>query len=175
VARRIPFRTLVVHLGTPDAKNHPGDNNRGAATRSADDICRLAQPLGVRVAFEVIPNALSTPASLSSLLEHDVDAAGAGICFDFGHAFLGGDVPDAIETVAEHLIATHVHDNHRRADEHLVPYLGAINWDSALMSMQKVGFDGAYVMELANTSTPAAVLEEARRARQKFERAMLTQ
>src|SRR5215203_1284638 len=175
VARRIPFRTLVVHLGTPDSKNNPGDNNRGAATRSADDICRLAEPLGVRVAFEVIPNVLSTPASLAGLLEHDVDARAAGICFDFGHAFMGGEVPDAIETVAEHLIATHVHDNHRRTDEHLVPYLGAINWESALMSMQKVGYDGAYVMELANTSTPAAVLEEARRARQRFERAMLSQ
>jgi L-ribulose-5-phosphate 3-epimerase len=123
----------------------------------------------------VIPNALSTPSSLVTLLERDIESAGAGICFDFGHAFLGGDVPDAIETVAEHLIATHVHDNHRRADEHLVPYHGAINWDAALISMQKIGYDGTYLMELANTDTPAAVLEDARRARERFERAMLTQ
>ena len=175
IARRLPFRTLVVHLGTPDGKNNPGDNNRGAATRSAEDICGLAEPLGVRVAFEVIPNALSTPAALVGLLEREIEASSAGICFDFGHAFLGGDVADAIETVAEHLIATHVHDNHRRADEHLAPYLGAINWDTALMSMLKVGYDGAYVMELANTSTPAEVLEDARHARERFERAMLTQ
>jgi sugar phosphate isomerase/epimerase len=172
IARTIPFRTLVVHLGTPDSKHNPGDNNRAAATRSAEEICRLAEPLGVRVALEVIPNALSTPASLTAMLERDLDAPLAGICLDFGHAFLGGDVPDAIETVAEHLIATHVHDNHRRADDHLVPYLGAINWDTALMSMQKIGYDGTYLMELANTSTPDSVLEEARRARQRFERAL---
>ena len=72
-------------------------------------------------------------------------------------------MPDAIETVAEHLIATHVHDNHRRNDDHLAPYLGAIDWDAALMSMQKIGFEGTYLMELANTGTPAAVLEQARR------------
>lgn len=172
IARRIPFKFLVVHLGTPDSKNHPGDNNRVAATRSAEEICHLAEPLGVRVALEVIPNALSTPASLSTILERDLDSPVAGICLDFGHAFLGGDVPDAIETVSEHLIATHVHDNHRRADDHLAPYLGAIDWDAALMSMQKIGYDGTYVMELANTSTPATVLEEARRARQRFERAL---
>jgi sugar phosphate isomerase/epimerase len=77
-----------------------------------------------------------------------------------------------VETVAEHLIATHVHDNRRRADDHLVPYHGAIDWDAALMSMQKVGYDGTYMMELANTATPAAVLEGARRARQQFEKAM---
>jgi sugar phosphate isomerase/epimerase len=172
MAKRIPFEVLVVHLGTPDGMHAGGDNNAGAAVRSAEEICRLAEPLGVRVALEVIPNALSTPGALAGLIERDLEAAAAGICLDFGHAFLGGDVPDAIETVAEHLIATHVHDNHGRSDEHLVPYCGAIDWDAALMSMQKIGYDGTYLLELANTSTPAGVLEEARRARQRFEKAL---
>jgi sugar phosphate isomerase/epimerase len=172
IARTIPFSLLVVHLGTPDAENQAADNSRGAAVRSADEICRLAEPLGVRVAFEVIPNPLSTPASLVDLLERELDAPAAGVCLDFGHAFLGGDVPDAIETVAEHVIATHVHDNRQRRDDHLAPYLGAIDWDAALMSMQKIGYDGTYTMELANTGDPAAVLEQARHARERFERAM---
>jgi sugar phosphate isomerase/epimerase len=172
IARRIPFHVLVVHLGTPESKAGAGDNNRAAASRSVEEICRLAEPLGVRVALEVIPNALSTPTALVTLLEHDVESPAAGVCLDFGHAFLSGDVPDAVETLAEHLIATHVHDNRRRSDDHLVPYRGAIDWDAALMSMQKVGYDGTYMMELANTATPAAVLEEARRARHQFERAV---
>jgi sugar phosphate isomerase/epimerase len=170
VAKRLPFKTLVVHLGTPASKNSPGDNSRAAAARSADDICRLAEPLGVRVALEVIPNGISTPSTLVALLD-ELDAPHAGICMDFGHAFLGGDVPDAIETAAEHLIATHVHDNHGRTDDHLVPYQGAIDWDRALVTMQKIGYEGVYLMELANTSSPTAVLEEARRARQRFEKA----
>jgi sugar phosphate isomerase/epimerase len=172
IASVIPFKLMVVHLGTPDAKAEAGDNSRAAATRSIEEICGIAQPLGVRVALEVIPNALSTPTALVTMLERDLEAPNAGICLDFGHAFLGGEVPDAVETVAEHLIATHVHDNHRRNDEHLAPYLGAIDWDAALMSMQKVGFEGTYLMELANTGSPAHVLEQARRARQQFERAV---
>jgi sugar phosphate isomerase/epimerase len=95
-----------------------------------------------------------------------------GICLDFGHAHLMGDVADAIETAAEHLVTTHVHDNRRRADDHLVPYQGTIDWPSALLMMQKIGYDGTYLMELAGTGNPAAVLEEARRARQRFERAL---
>jgi sugar phosphate isomerase/epimerase len=172
LARHVPFDVLVVHLGTPTSKNNPGDNSRAASLRSAEEICRLAEPLGVRVAFEVIPNPLSAPAALVGLLERDLDAPHAGICMDFGHAFLGGDVPDAIETAAEHLIATHVHDNHGRSDDHLAPYLGAIDWDAALVTMQKIGYDGPLLMELANTGSPAAVLEDARRARQRFERAL---
>ncbi len=172
IARVIPFTTLVVHLGTPTSKAAADDNSRAAALRSADEICRLAEPTGVRVAFEVIPNDLSTPNSLVTLLERDLDAQRAGICLDFGHAHIMGDAADAIEFAAEHLIATHVHDNRGKDDEHLAPFLGSINWDTALVTMQKIGYDGSYMMELANTTSRADVLEAARRARQRFERAL---
>jgi sugar phosphate isomerase/epimerase len=124
------------------------------------------------VAFEVIPNALSTPAELVTLLERDLEAPHAGICLDFGHAHLMGDVADAVEVAAEHLIATHVHDNRRGGDDHLSPFLGTINWDVALITMQKIGYEGTYLLELANTGSPASVLEEAQRARQRFERTL---
>jgi len=172
VARRIPFATLVLHLGTPASKNNPGDNQRAAAIRSFEEICGLAGALGVQVAVEVIPNRLSDPASLVTLLESDGDSRHCGICLDFGHAHLMGDVVDAIETTAEHLLTTHVHDNHGREDEHLVPGLGSIDWDAALIAMQKVGYSGVYMLEVANTGSPAAVLEGARRARLPVERAL---
>jgi sugar phosphate isomerase/epimerase len=168
IARTIPAHVFVVHLGTPKAQG--GENNRTAALRSIEEICRLAAPIGIRVAVEVIPNELSDAHSLVTLLEEDLDAPHAGICLDFGHAFLMGDVPDTVESVAEHLITTHVHDNHRKNDDHLVPFEGKIDWDAALMSMQKIGFDGTYLMELRNTSAPAKVLEQARRARERFEK-----
>jgi sugar phosphate isomerase/epimerase len=170
IARRIPADVFVLHLGVPAALG--GDNNRTAAFRSLEEICRLAEPIGIRVAVEVIPNALSDGASLVTLLEHDLDAPRTGICLDFGHAFLMGDVVDTIETVAEHLITTHVHDNKGKNDDHLVPFEGRINWDMALMTMQKVGYDGTYLMELGNTSAPGTVLDLARTARTRFEKLM---
>ena len=168
IARQIPAHVFVVHMGTPMTKG--GENNRTAAFRSLEDICRLAEPIGTRVAVEVIPNQLSDPASIVALLEHDLDAPRTGICLDLGHAFLMGDVVDAIETVAEHLITTHVHDNGGKRDDHLVPFDGRIDWDVALMTLQKVGYDGTYLMELANTSTPTEVLKKAQAARDRFER-----
>jgi sugar phosphate isomerase/epimerase len=168
IAREIPVGVFVVHLGTPAVQG--GENSRSAATRSVEEICRAAEPLGIRVAVEVIPNPLSDAASLVTMLERDLESPGLGICLDFGHAFLMGDVADTIETVAEHLITTHVHDNRGKQDEHLVPFAGRINWDVALMTMQKVGYDGTYLMELANTSSPAEVLEQAQAARRRFEK-----
>jgi sugar phosphate isomerase/epimerase len=168
IARRIAADVFVVHLGTPTSKG--GDNSRGAALRSVEEICRLAEPIGVRVAVEVIPNALSDPQSLVTLLDRDLDAPRTGICLDFGHAFVMGDVGEAVETVAEHLITTHVHDNRGKTDDHLVPFEGKINWSAALMSMQKVGYEGTYLMEVANTGSATEVLERARRARERFEK-----
>jgi sugar phosphate isomerase/epimerase len=171
IARRIPAEVFVVHLGTPVVQG--GENNRTAAFRSVEEICRLAEPVGIRVALEVIPNSLSDGASLVQMLETDLDAPRTGICLDFGHAFMLGDVADTIETVAEHLITTHVHDNHGKKDAHLVPFDGRIDWDIALMTMQKVGYDGTYLMELANTGgSTRAILEQARTARTRFEKLM---
>ena len=172
IARQIPAKFMVVHLGVPGSRAASGDNSRAAASRSAEEICTLAEPLGVRVALEVIPNDLSSAQAVVTMLDRDFEGTKVGLCMDFGHAHLMGDVADAIEIAAEHLVTTHVHDNRRREDDHLVPYQGTIDWPAALVTMLKIGYDGTYMMELANTGSPAAVLEEARRARQRIERAL---
>ena len=170
VARRIATTFLVVHLGTPDSQSpHPEDNDRDASRRSLAHVRRLADPLGVRLALEVIPNALSTVASLTGFLEDELELPTAGICMDFGHAFLMGDVVDAIEATSGHLITTHVHDNHGTRDDHLTPFDGGIDWATVLMATQKIGYDGTWMMEVANTGRPAAVLDAAQRARSRFE------
>jgi len=53
-----------------------------------------------------------------------------------------------------------------------VPYLGTIDWASSMLTMRKIGYEGTYLLEIANTGSHAAVLEEARRARHKIERAL---
>lgn len=172
IARRIPTRFVVVHLGTPDAQQPPpDDNDAGAARRSFEEIQRLAAPLGVMTALEVIPNDISRASALVRLLEDDLDLPDTGICMDFGHAFLHGDVVDAIEVCSGHVVTTHVHDNDGKVDSHLTPFDGAIDWPSALMAMRKVGYEGVFMFELPtyDYTPPGAVLERARRVRRRFE------
>ncbi len=48
MARRIPFRVLVVHLGVPKTpQSVAGENSRDAARRSVEALQKLAEPLGV--------------------------------------------------------------------------------------------------------------------------------
>lgn len=174
LARRTQVDVLVVHLGVPRGQaGGPAGSARDAALRSLEEIHRAAAPLGVRVAAEVIPNDLSAPESLVRLLEEDVPLSGAGVCLDFGHAFLMGDVVDAVEQVAGYLITTHVHDNDQRSDSHLVPFDGRIDWPSAMVALQKVGYEGTLLFELADTSSPREVLEKARRVRARLDQLLI--
>ncbi len=170
LSARIPFGFLVVHLGTPDALAKEGDNDPEAARRSVAVLRERCQAAGVRLALEVIGNRLSTPAALIDLLEQDGELADVGICFDFGHARLMGNLVDAIETTSGFVITTHVHDNRGRDDDHLVPFEGTIDWAEALTALQKVGYDGTFLFELASQSAPLDVLRRAQEARRRFER-----
>lgn len=172
IARRIPYSYLVSHLGIPDSMGPAqGDNSAAAAGRSLEEMAAAAAAVNVTLAVEVIPNRLSQAERLVQLLEDEVELAapGAGICLDMGHAFLMGDLADAIEIVSGHLVTTHVHDNRGKADDHLAPFDGTIDWPTALMSLQKVGYEGALVFELANTSTPRDVLQKSVEVRRRFE------
>jgi sugar phosphate isomerase/epimerase len=175
VARQVPYRYLVVHVGMPTGMDPPPrDNQPDAARRSIEDIAGLAAAAGVQVALELIPNPLSDATTLVSMIENDLDGVDVGVCLDYGHANLIGDVGDAIEVLAGHLWTTHVHDNRGQRDDHLVPYAGAIDWDAAIMSTQKVGYDGMLMFEVADTGDPVDVLARAAKARERMEKAFIT-
>src|SRR5207302_478085 len=167
IARRLPMPVIVAHLGLEKGR---GLNSRDAARRSIEALRAEASPLGVRVAVEVIPNELSRAGSLVHFVEQDLEGEDVGVCLDFGHAHMNGDLLDAIDTVSEHLITTHVHDNRGRSDDHLVPFEGTIDWPSALTAVQKIGYDGTLLLEIAAHGSTKETLARARRARERMEK-----
>ena len=175
IAARIPYRYLVVHLGMPSTEKVPdGDNQREAARRSVEEIAAMAARVNVRLAVEVIPNRLSEPVALATLVEDQLEGLDVGVCLDYGHAHLMGDLGEAIETLSGHLWTTHVHDNHGRRDEHLTPYAGTIDWDMAMMATQKIGYDGPFMLEVADSGDPIAVLKRCVKARERLEKTLVT-
>jgi sugar phosphate isomerase/epimerase len=183
MARRIPVKVLVTHLGLPRTASQgsalrqggsaQAQDGRAAARRSIEELQRTAEPLGVQIAVEVIPNELSRAGSLVHFVEDDVEGLEGrpvGICLDVGHAHMDGDLIDAIETVSEHFVTTHVHDNRGRIDEHLVPFEGTIDWAGALTAIQKVGYEGPLMFEMAAHGTAKDTLARAQKARQRMEK-----
>jgi sugar phosphate isomerase/epimerase len=174
IANTLPFRFFVVHVGVPLAQAPAADDNsREAAIRSIEEIHRLAEPLGIRVALEVMGNSLSTATDLVELLDRSFESSDLGICMDVGHAHLLGDAAEAIETAAEYLITTHIHDNRRQNDDHLVPFQGSIDWAATVMALEKIGYDGVLMYEVRDVQGPQAVLTRAVAARKRLEALMV--
>lgn len=156
IARRVPLKTLIVETTTPRE-----------SARMIERLASLAEPLGVAIAVD---SASWSPAgSLVHFVEDGVEAT-IGVCLDFGHAQLEGDLADAIETVSEHLMTTHVHDCRGRTDDHLVPLDGVIDWPAALTELQKVGYEGALIFDAAARGPAKDALARLRRAREQFEK-----
>lgn len=171
VARVVPYEHLVVHLGVPaDLEAQAGANDEAAARDSLEELAELAAPLGVRIAVEVIPNALSRAEAVVSLIEDELDLPNVGVCLDFGHANLLGDLAEAIETVSGLLLTTHVHDNGGREDDHMAPFEGTIDWARGLTALRKIGYEGTLLFEVAHRDRSVAVLERVRAARARFDR-----
>ena len=174
IARRIPVKVLVAHLGLPRTQTQgAAPDSRVAARRSVEELHRAAGPLGVHVVVEVIPNELSRAGSLVHFVEDDLQGLRIGICLDFGHAHMDGDLLDAVETVSGHLVTTHVHDNRGRTDDHLVPFEGTIDWPAALTAVQKVGYEGTLLFEIAAHGSLKETLAKAQKARERMERLLV--
>ena len=174
IARRIPIAVFVLHLGIPRMQPRDADvgaqDVRGAAKKSVEEIVKAAGPLGVRIAVEVIPNEISRAGSLVHFVEDELEGLAVGICLDFGHAHIDGDVVEAVETVSEHVIATHLHDNGGRSDDHLMPMDGTIDWAGALTAVQKIGYDGPLIFEVGAHGPSKDSLARLKKAREKMER-----
>lgn len=175
VANKIPFRYLVLHLGIPSSvQAPPKDNQLESALQSVEEIAALASDVNVKVALEVMPNDLSSAATLVGIIEDRLDGVSVGVCLDYGHAHLMGDVGEAIETLSGHLWTTHVHDNGGRRDDHLPPFAGNIDWPAAMMETQKIGYDDVLMFEVADTGDPVDVLRRCVKARERLEKTFVT-
>jgi sugar phosphate isomerase/epimerase len=48
-----------------------------------------------------------------------------------------GGVENALETLKQYILSTHVHDNHGTKDEHLFPGEGSIDWKRAMALLRE--------------------------------------
>lgn len=169
-ARQLGCASIVLHLGIPRGQPiAPSDNDGRALSRSLQPIAEACTASGVRLALEVIPNDLATPAALLDWLDGELDLGNAGVCLDFGHAHLVGGAAEAAEALAGHIITTHVHDNRGTNDDHLLPFAGTIDWPATVTAMAKIGYAGPWIFELPDHGDADRVLSGAARARQRIQ------
>jgi sugar phosphate isomerase/epimerase len=114
------------------------------------EIAKSAQDFGVKIAIE---NRLEQtfgafPQDLIELVD-EINNDYIGICLDTGHANVNGVPPSkAVRLFGERLIATHVHDNNGKGDQHLPPLMGNINWSDFVSSLNDVHYTTPIIVEI---------------------------
>lgn len=71
-----------------------------------------------------------------------------GFCLDTGHALIAGlDEKDMAATLGSRLKALHIHDNDGVHDQHLMPYVGAVDWERFLAGLAAADYRGVLSFE----------------------------
>ncbi|QTQ13876.1 sugar phosphate isomerase/epimerase [Treponema parvum] len=123
-----------------------------------DSFVELAEKLGIGIAFENMRDTAnfrrfgSSAEELTSLVD-SYKSTRVGACWDFGHANRNmHDQKRAIKLLGKRLKATHVNDNSGNIlDEHTIPFMGNIDWKSAVSALREINYEGDLIYELSVT------------------------
>jgi sugar phosphate isomerase/epimerase len=93
--------------------------------KSLDQLEPFATHRSIRIALENMPG---DDFSMLDTLLSEYEPGFLGLCFDSGHANLGGNGLEHLKRLKSRLIAVHLHDNDGVHDLHKIPFTGTVNW-----------------------------------------------
>ncbi|HUI41180.1 MAG TPA: sugar phosphate isomerase/epimerase family protein [Terriglobia bacterium] len=169
VAERLPYRYLVLHVGLDDEEYSL--EKFDAAFTSLEHLRIFAKERGVRLLLENTANGLGTPARLIDFLQY-TRLDDVGICFDAGHAHLGGALTESLKLLQARMACAHLHDNDGEKDDHRLPFEGGIDWAQFLPDLASAAgaIDGfCAFLELRERAAEPVTLQEIRTAARKLE------
>ena len=116
-------------------------------------LCAVAKAHDTVICFENMPMlalSLSTPEQILRFVKM-IDSPYMRVCLDTGHCSVFRQSPaDAVRLFGkEYLRAMHVHDNDGRADRHMLPGEGVIDWDDFAKALAEIGCECPVSIETA--------------------------
>jgi sugar phosphate isomerase/epimerase len=92
----------------------------------------------------------AAPAELVDLVDA-FDSPRVGACWDTGHArIMRLNQGAALRALGGRLKATHVQDNDGEGDQHLLPYLGKVDWPAVMAGLRTIEYAGDFTYEIHN-------------------------
>ena len=168
-AKIMDSKILVVHADEFNYREQPFTAKAALEYnyRFFYDLVEYAAGNNMRVAFENTfqESTMTVKPHFSSLLDdllNIVEKFGTdtvGICWDTGHARLqyGDRDMDALKTVGDKVICTHIHDNNSNQDLHGFPFTGTIHWKNFMATLKEIGYKGDLSFEFVYDRLPKAL------------------
>ena len=152
------FTDLAVDLGAASLSIHAGyglptDHARADALARQDEALDRLEAHALESPVVLCLETLSgrdadTPNPDLTRMAHRRSAAAFGVVLDTGHAHIAGDLQGLAQASGRRLQNLHLHDNDARADLHLVPGAGTIDWSRFMRDLRDSGYEGPLTLEV---------------------------
>lgn len=156
-------KCMVVHpYNLPHAPIYDREKLKAACIEHLDPYINKAKKYGVKIAIENMVDFGGNRrrycgGDISELCElvDTINDPDVGICLDTGHAhYSGANVAEAVRLIGvKRLIATHVDDNKKNADDHVLPFFGTIDWEPVMKALAEIGYDKDFTYETGSKNT----------------------
>lgn len=133
------IKMVIMHLTTK--RTAPMYNEIGL--NRIRRIVEYAKKLNVKIAFE--------NTRIRGYLEYvlgNIKDENVGLCFDVGHYHVHFNDDFNFEFFKDRIFAVHMHDNDKTDDQHLLPFDGTIDWQSAINKLKEANYQGPITLEL---------------------------
>ena len=114
-----------------------------------DSLVEYAIEKGVVLAFEN----LRRVGILAYFVDRYRKIDNVRFCYDSGHEHGYTKHIRWMDIFQNKMVATHIHDNMGKEDEHLIPGDGIINWDDFAAALKEIGFDKVISLETSPKHT----------------------
>lgn len=125
------------------------ENNRRSMEKF-DWIIPMATKAGVGICIENMPFdwSFSKTEDIINLCDR-YSGYKVGICWDTGHGLCSGSgQEESILKIGSRLKTLHINDNFCSGDNHLMPFLGFIDWREVMHALHEIGYEGTFNYEI---------------------------
>jgi sugar phosphate isomerase/epimerase len=156
----------IMPYGLQEANTEDAPKTKALNLEFMRELLVTAKQEGVTICLENMPFpdfSLSTPTAIMEIVREINDPSFA-MCLDTGHTNVCKEWPSPAQVIREYgqyVKVLHVHDNHKRRDEHLPPFFGSIKWKDFYKALCEIDFNGVLSLECAPSKRlPADIIED---------------
>lgn len=150
-AHQIPF--VILHPSFEPIDDAVRANKLRCATEAIRELGKFAEQCNVVIAVEDLPRTCLGNCA-DELLVLTGNGAYAKICFDVNH-LLKESHRDFVTKAGPYIVTTHLSDYDRVNERHWMPGDGCIDWKELIALLKKYHYDGRYLFELGENSSPS--------------------
>lgn len=140
-------KILVIHPGER-LEGKDIENRLYLTRKSIAELLSCAEDNGIVLALENMPPGFvgNKAENLKELIQ-EFNSPFLKVCLDTGHSHIGGTLNADFDTLREHIVTFHIHDNDGRRDLHLQPPYGSIAWEDFIRRINRLSFFNPLIME----------------------------